>query len=230
MKMEKYKKIASEIIAKIENKTFQIGFKLPTESQLTKQYGASRHTVRSALDYLQTLGYIHTRKGSGSYVSNDKNYRALDMISLSDTHRNLITNEIIDFEVFECKDGIENIFELPKGNQLIRFTRLRKRDGVPYQLEITTVPKYLFTDLTVDTVKGSFYSYVENDCGYRISHGLKEISAVNLNPNEASHLEANEGDAAIVIFNKGYLSSGEIFEMSTNIHINQSFKLYARRL
>jgi len=229
MKMEKYKKIANEIIARIEDKTYQIGYKLPTESQLTKQYGASRHTVRPALDYLQNLGYIHTRKGSGSYVSNDTSYRALDMISLSNTHKGRITNEIIDFEILECKDGLEKVFELPQGNRLIRFTRLRKRDNVPYQLEITTIPEYLFADLTVETIKGSFYDYVEESCGYRISHGLKEIYAVNLSANEALHLEVNEGDAAVVIFNKGYLSTGEIFEMSTNIHINQSFKLYARR-
>ncbi len=228
--MEKYKKIAKEIILKIESKTFPIGYKLPTESQLTKQYGASRHTVRSALDYLQTLGYIHTRKGSGSYVSNDTSYRALDMISLSETHKGLIKNDVIEFEVIPCKGELGKIFDLPEGNRLIRFTRVRKRDNVPYQLESTTIPEYLFPNFKKETVTGSFYDFVEEECGYKISHGLKEIYAINLSEEEASLLETSKGEAAIVIFNKGYLSTGEIFEISTNVHINQSFKHYARRL
>ena len=42
---------------------------LPSERQLSQQYGLSRTTVRLALDSLEKMGLVARRHGKGTYVS-----------------------------------------------------------------------------------------------------------------------------------------------------------------
>lgn len=44
------------------------GEKLPSENELVAEHGVSRTVVREALLRLQTAGFIHTRRGAGSYA------------------------------------------------------------------------------------------------------------------------------------------------------------------
>lgn len=48
-----YEKLAKELKQKILNGEWQIGFKLPGELELTKEYGVRRSTVREALNVLR---------------------------------------------------------------------------------------------------------------------------------------------------------------------------------
>jgi DNA-binding GntR family transcriptional regulator len=47
------------------------GSHLPTEHQLSEDYGVSRTTVRAALARLKEEGYIESKQGSGTYVAED---------------------------------------------------------------------------------------------------------------------------------------------------------------
>lgn len=62
--------IADEIKKAIANKQYFCGDKLPSERELSEQFGVSRVTVRDALNTLQTNGLITTKKGrnAGAYV------------------------------------------------------------------------------------------------------------------------------------------------------------------
>ena len=46
--------------------------KLPSERELTAQYGVSRTTVRLALQELENRGSIYRRHGKGTFVSDIK--------------------------------------------------------------------------------------------------------------------------------------------------------------
>jgi GntR family transcriptional repressor for pyruvate dehydrogenase complex len=62
--------IADEIKKAISNCQYSCGDKLPSERELTEQFGVSRTTVRDALTTLQTNGLITIKKGknAGAYV------------------------------------------------------------------------------------------------------------------------------------------------------------------
>ena len=63
-----YSIIARQLASDIEQGKIAIGQMLPTESELTRDFGASRHTVRSAVKQLQAIGLVATRRGRGSEV------------------------------------------------------------------------------------------------------------------------------------------------------------------
>lgn len=63
-----YLQAVDYIIKQIENGEYRIGDKLPSEKELTQKFGITRLTVRQALAKLVALGWVETRKGSGSFV------------------------------------------------------------------------------------------------------------------------------------------------------------------
>ena len=64
----KYRRIFESLHQQIAAGEFSAGDRLPSESALVKEFGASRLTVNRALRELQATGAIRRRAGSGSYV------------------------------------------------------------------------------------------------------------------------------------------------------------------
>jgi len=64
----KYRQILESLTRAISRGDFRPGARLPSESELVAEHGASRLTVNRALRELQLAGLIDRRVGSGSYV------------------------------------------------------------------------------------------------------------------------------------------------------------------
>ena len=58
--------IAQDLVDKIKHQQYQPGDYLPSEHQLMDLYGASRETIRKALNSLTDLGLIQKIRGKGS--------------------------------------------------------------------------------------------------------------------------------------------------------------------
>ncbi len=63
-----YKKIAQDIKDQIKSGQLKPDEKIPTENELSNQYGVSRITSKKALNILQDEGLIYRVQGSGSFV------------------------------------------------------------------------------------------------------------------------------------------------------------------
>ena len=64
-----------------------VGDAIPSERQLSTDFGVSRLTVRAALDDLVREGYLVRRHGSGTFVSEPKIAQELTMTSFTDDMR-----------------------------------------------------------------------------------------------------------------------------------------------
>lgn len=60
--------IARQLIEAIVGGSYPVGSRLPVETELARQFGASRVSVREALSALQFAGYVESRRGSGTTV------------------------------------------------------------------------------------------------------------------------------------------------------------------
>ena len=61
--------VANHITERIRSQVWAVGMKLPSEPELAELFDVSRATIRSAVKSLQLSGIIHSRSGSGTYVS-----------------------------------------------------------------------------------------------------------------------------------------------------------------
>jgi DNA-binding LacI/PurR family transcriptional regulator len=69
--ISKHDTIRQTLIEAIASGRYEVGQRLPSESELVRTFGASRPTVNRALRDLQLSGVIERRAGSGSYVRAD---------------------------------------------------------------------------------------------------------------------------------------------------------------
>lgn len=69
--VSKHDTIRQTLIEAIASGQYDVGQRLPSESELVRTFGASRPTVNRALRDLQLSGVIERRAGSGSYVRAD---------------------------------------------------------------------------------------------------------------------------------------------------------------
>ena len=67
-RMPDYQRIANEIRTKIAGGDLKPGDRLPSISQLQKQYAVSAQPVKSALLVLQTEGLVEGHQGRGVFV------------------------------------------------------------------------------------------------------------------------------------------------------------------
>lgn len=63
-----FKQLARHLSEPIEAGRIPVGERLPTEDEIARRHGVSRHTVRQALGRLRSLGLIESRQGIGSVV------------------------------------------------------------------------------------------------------------------------------------------------------------------
>jgi DNA-binding GntR family transcriptional regulator len=63
-----YQQISEDLSRKIASGALPVGSLLPTEMELMEEYGASRNTVRMALQQLQARGLISRRRNRGTMV------------------------------------------------------------------------------------------------------------------------------------------------------------------
>ncbi|BAX92194.1 FadR/GntR family transcriptional regulator [Mycobacterium shigaense] len=70
--------VSDQLRDEITSGRWQVGERIATEPELCKMTGASRHTVREAVQALVHAGMLERRQGSGTYVlSNDEHCGAL---------------------------------------------------------------------------------------------------------------------------------------------------------
>lgn len=71
LKVERlYRQISNVLISCIKNGQFAPGEMIPSERDLSKQFGVSRSSIREALIALEITGWIEIRTGNGVYVNN----------------------------------------------------------------------------------------------------------------------------------------------------------------
>lgn len=85
----KYRHLYKQLLDKIDRREYRPGDKLPAEGELMEVYGASRDTVRKALELLVQDGYIHKARGKAAEVldKNKFNFPVSEIASFKEIYR-----------------------------------------------------------------------------------------------------------------------------------------------
>lgn len=70
-----WEQIAAELTARIEDGTYPPDSRLPGEMDICAEFGASRTSVRRALDQLREQGLVETVPGKGHYATRPEERR-----------------------------------------------------------------------------------------------------------------------------------------------------------
>ena len=113
--------VAEHLAGEIRDGVLELGQKLPSESELCKQYGVSRTVIREAVARLRHDGLLESRQGSGVMVASWENRRAfrLDRVNMKDPFN---INFIYEMRVLI---GVESVVLAAVRHQLNDLKRLK---------------------------------------------------------------------------------------------------------
>lgn len=108
------------------------GDRIPSENQLTKQYGVSRHTVRKALSILGNEGFVVAEHGKGTFCANFRSSRT------SSHNIAVITTYISDYIFPRLIQGIDKILTLNEYSIILKNTGNSQRNEAKILEDILT--------------------------------------------------------------------------------------------
>ena len=158
-----------------QNKAF-----LPNETDLAKQLGISRNTVRQALNKLVYEGLLDRKKGVGTRVADKSvNTRAQNWLSFSQEMK-ASGIEIINFDLkvswVETDTETATFFDIPIGRKIFKLERLRGRTEYPFVYFISYFHPRIGLNEDEDFTR-PLYEILEKDHSVIVKLSKEEISA-----------------------------------------------------
>ena len=159
MRQTRYQAIADELRVRINAGEFAAGRLLPSESELSEQYAASRVTVRRALEVLREEGLVDSRQGFGWFVATDPLRQTLGR--LGTIERQLAdegvesTRRVLDFRFVPAPPRARQVLGC---DTVLRVRRLNLADGEPFALVTVWCPEDYGAELSrADVERNPFY-------------------------------------------------------------------------
>lgn len=153
------------------------GARLPSERSLSQRWHVARMTVRNATDALVAEGLVERRHGSGTYVLPRPLLRFLGLTSFTQDmrERGLVpSSRLLSFEVSPADAVLGDQLQVPAGESVIRFTRLRLGSDEPMAVETTWIARALVPGLEPDDLDGSLYELLARR--YRLVPGSASVT------------------------------------------------------
>jgi GntR family transcriptional regulator len=232
MKDTLYAQVARDLAAKISDDRYPVGSLLPTELELCALYGASRHTVRSAIHELQEIGLVSRRKKVGTRVeakTRPDTYRQSlasvdDLVQFGATHQRVVK----EIREVTAQGDLARELGCAEGTRWLRISSVRL-DGRAASPPIGWTDTYIdadyadLADLIRTTPQVLISSLIEKEHGRRIADIHQDVEATGLPAALANALQADAGSPALKI-RRSYLDTEhKLFEVSITIHPMERF-------
>lgn len=234
--MAKYLNIYYEIIADIEDNKYEVGDKLPSESELMQIYKVSRDTVRKTLNLLEEKAYIQKIKGKGSIVLdiNKFNFPVSGLTSfkeLSDKMNLKAVTLVREFKIIEPDNYIKKQLEFKEVEKVWKVTRVREIDGQKIILDKDYIKVSIIPELTSEICSESIYKYIENELNIKIGYAKKEITVQKATEEDKWLLDLGGYDMVVVVKSYSYLEDTTLFQYTEARHVPDKFRFvdFARR-
>ena len=135
-----------EIIIKdnIESGTWKENEKIPSENELSRQYGVSRVTIRSVITKFVDSGMMYRIQGKGTYIAAPKivtgNVSYVGIRDQLEKQGYDTKTKVITFEKIKANLPTSKKLDIPLGTEIIFIERLRTINDVPFSLHRSYVP------------------------------------------------------------------------------------------
>lgn len=218
-----YVQVKEDLQRRIQNGELPPGSRIPSEKELTGQYGVSTITVRRAITELVEGRALERKQGKGTFVLRRSFKRSFKPLAVSFTEvcRNnnmrasarLIQGEINGDPAQEILSKLE----LPAGSSVVCIKRLRFADEQPIVIETCWFPMRYAYLLDINLEHESMYRTLqdrEKDLRLIVKTGERLIRLVSANKEEAQLLNISPGSVVLsmesVCYDEGTGKAGHV--------------------
>lgn len=228
-----YIQIHDKIRKEIEDGLWAVGDRLPSERELSIQFGVSRMTLRQAIQALADDGILERKIGSGTYVARQKvqekmtGTTSFTEIMLSQG-RTPSSKTIAYYTTKPSSSEMEKL-KLSAADSILRMERVRYADDVPICFEVASIPLTIVQGYSKAEITQSLYSTLENKGGYKVGDATQTISAMLASEQIADYLEIKRGDAVLRLRQLTYLTDGRPFEYVRTQYVGNRFEFFLEK-
>lgn len=233
--MSKYIEIAREISERITSKRYPADSYLPSENELCEEFGASRDTVRKALNLLAERKCILKEKGKGSRVLpvDIVTFPTSGLISFKElaAHSSQeIETDVIQFGLTDDPVILEKL-SMPEGSKAVQIIRIRTYDKERIIEDRDYLNPGIIPGLTPEIAQNSLYEYIEQTLRLPIGFARKEITVEPASAFDAEHMDLNGNTLLVVVRSNTYLEDARLFEYTESRHRPDKFRFidFSRR-
>lgn len=202
---------------------FPSGSLLPSEQDLTQDYGVSRITAKRALNELAAEGLVSRERGRGTVATYEP-----PQAPISSSVEGLIENllqmglrtevTLLSFDYRAAGDEIARALGVPSDEEVQCAVRVRSLDGEPFSHLTTYVPADIGKSFTQDDMSQIPLLQLLERCGVVVSSARQTITATLADPEIAPCLNVDVGAALLRISRIVYDQEGRAVEYITGLY------------
>lgn len=219
-----YMQLAQSLRQQIIEGKILAGEALPSERDLCELMGASRVTVRKAIELLIEDGMLSRRQGSGTYVTPRIQAPGSYLTSFSEDAlaRGKSASTLWMAKVEDVASDEEvRLLELDNGAKVLRLSRVRMADGEPLAIENAVVPADMLP--SAGELGNSLYKALA-ERGNRPISGQQKIRAALAGPNESKLLGIDEGSELLRIERLTRRADGRPVELTRSAYRGERYE------
>ncbi len=230
-KTSKYQAVANALVEQIRSGRYRPGDLLPSEPELTRQFGVSRHTVRAALRSLYEKGLVLSQRGRGTVVQSaaiaPRYSHACDSIEdilqyAAETPRRVLgRRRVIVDDALAAKLGCASGYPWWE----VHTCRQREAGGPVVASSLIWVPDE-FGDAVarVEQSDEPLFVAIARLHGCHFARIRQAISMAHANAVEARDLGLEPGSAVMCVERRFSDERGGLVEVSRTVHPPESFR------
>jgi GntR family histidine utilization transcriptional repressor len=187
-----HRRIAGDIERRIASGEWRPGFRIPTEAELTAEYGCARMTVSRAVSDLAARGLVVRRRRAGTVVAHPPVHSSA-LVAIPDIQAEIegrgltYSHRLLSRTVRPARSDEDGM-----GAQLIALETLHQADDLPFAFErrliaLDAAPEAEDADFTLQPPGGWLLAHMP------WSEAEHRISAIGADPETATHLHLADG-------------------------------------
>lgn len=203
----------------IANGEWQPSQVIPSENELSKEYGISRMTVRSVITTLVKEGLLYRVQGKGTFVSTPKiSARSPAYVGVREqleTQGYTINTKLVTFETIAASKKIGQLLNLPPFSDVLYIKRVRYADDEPVSIHESYIPKHLCTDFTHEKMQHEQLCNLLREHYNLTADSVHEtLESILATDNEAKLLDIQKGYPLLLLKETSKTISGIVYEYS----------------
>jgi GntR family transcriptional regulator len=217
-----YRQLYLILRAGLDNGTWRVGDKLPTENELARDYGCSLITVRRALGDLAREHRVERRAAKGTFAIEPPTARSIDTItSFTDEMKQRgidLKNTVVRFDTRPASPDAARMLRVPENSPVYFLERVRSSDGRPMILEAVEIPVHLAPGLDdFDPSTSSLYQRLATVYGLDLTHGEEFIEPSLPDSRQATLLGQAKTSPVLLLELVAYTADGTAVEYCRSV-------------
>lgn len=214
-----YVSIAAEIRDRITGEHLAPHTLLPSERELSEQFGVSRMTARSALSLLENEGYLYRRPPRGTFVAEPRVAFRIGSFSDEIARTGRRPGAVVLWaEEREPTPSAVKALDLAPGDRVHALQRLRLADDEPIAIETTYVPADLTPGLLDLELSGSLWGVLRERYDVVPVAATAQIQSIVIDDGSCSRLGVRSASPGILLTRRTTDASGRCIEFARDVY------------